>query len=359
MGYDKHNLTDRQNYNGIDAAKFVCSILVIMLHVPPFGVSDDPAILFWNGFIQNYLARIAVPFFFVCSGFFLYKKTSRFLFTFEPTKRYAVRLLKLYILWTVIYLPLSSRAFAKDTEGLSHAVLAYLQKCIFKGSYVQLWYLPATIFSVLLISFLLYRKMAPVVIVAIASLFYLIGLLATSWHGAVEPLKKAAPSLWVLFGDIQKVILTTRDGLFVGFLFVAIGMVFAFYDVGISKKLSMIGFSVSMVLMFGELCLLQYLHFARKEEVYVFLVPAVFFGFAFVSQVRLPDNPVYRMLRNLSSLIYYTHMLCMREITRLLHKPLSQTEWLFVCTLCATVALSYAVIRLSELPKLRWLKKLY
>lgn len=60
------------NYNSFDVAKFICSIMVVIIHVYPFGVQETPNIFSHINFtLQNGLCRIAVPLFFVFSGFFL------------------------------------------------------------------------------------------------------------------------------------------------------------------------------------------------------------------------------------------------------------------------------------------------
>lgn len=59
-------------YYCVDLVKFICSILVVMIHVAPFGVNNNVYTLFNYG-IQHYLARIAVPFFFVPQGVFCSK----------------------------------------------------------------------------------------------------------------------------------------------------------------------------------------------------------------------------------------------------------------------------------------------
>ena len=55
-------------YYSIDAAKFICALLVVAVHCMPFGYSE--AFLIPNQIVRNYIARIAVPFFFVSSGYF-------------------------------------------------------------------------------------------------------------------------------------------------------------------------------------------------------------------------------------------------------------------------------------------------
>lgn len=91
---------NKQNYNAIDLTKFICSILVVAIHIKPFG--DNVDFHFLNYGIQNYLARIAVPFFFVTSGFLLYRKTSFETFSMERPLKYALKLFRLYVIWSLI-----------------------------------------------------------------------------------------------------------------------------------------------------------------------------------------------------------------------------------------------------------------
>ncbi len=59
-------LTDRPTeYNAVDLAKFICAILVVSIHVVPFGNTDNALLVLLNYFIQNWFSRIAVPFFFI------------------------------------------------------------------------------------------------------------------------------------------------------------------------------------------------------------------------------------------------------------------------------------------------------
>lgn len=290
---------------------------------------------------------------------FLYRKTSLESFDFKPTLKYALRLFKLYIIWTLIYFPLSCRTFVLDEKGLLHAVAAYIRNCVFTGSQGHLWYLPATIFSVLLISILLYKGASPKKMFIAAFILYIIGLFAQSWFGVIAPMRELAPSLWSLLKIFQRIIVTTRDGLFEGFLFVCIGMLFAFYEFNISKKKALLGFIISMFL---EAVLLKYFGFVKKTDIYLFLVPAAFFAFAFISQVKLKDSPIYKTLRILSSLIYYSHIwvkIVVGKMLKIIYEPLSESCLVFLFTLIISVIGSFVVIKLSEVKKFHFLKKLY
>lgn len=352
----------RKNYNGIDLAKFVCSLLVIAVHVKPFGSFADDTVKLLNFGVQNWLARIAVPFFFVCSGYFLYKKTTLRDFSVEPSRKTLLHLLKLYLIWTLLYLPLSVRAFLRDPKGLRHAVLTYCRNCFITGSYTHLWYFPALIFAVFLTSYLLSKHIRHKHIVFLSVAAYGIGLLAQSWFGLIRPLQSAAPPVWQLLKLLQKLIVTTRDGLFDGFLFVNIGAVFAFYEVRITRRRALTGFLVSMVMLLAEAASLKALGFARAQDLYLSLIPAAFFGFAFIRQAELPDHPVFPKLRKLSSLLFYSHLwieALVRKALRLMNVPLAKTAWLFLLTVFFSILASLAMVKLAEKKRFQWLRLLY
>lgn len=353
---------DRQHYNAIDLAKFICTILVVMIHIQPFGSTNTAITYYLNFGVQNYLARIAVPFFFVTSGFLLFKKTSLSDFNIDYSKKYIQRIFRLYVIWTLIYFPLVLCGILRDENGVTYAILRYFRNCIFVGSYWHLWYLPALIFAVIIISVLIYKNVQPKYIVALASCFYIVGLFAQSWFGFIAPLKEVFPQAWYFLQMLQKVISTTRNGLFEGFFFVSIGMCFAFYNISIGRTKALIGFCCSMSAMFLEVFILQYFAFIREYDMYLFLVPATFFLFGFIRQINLPDNPVFKTLRLLSSLIFYSHPWVLAVVSRTLrtiYEPLSESFLLFILTLTVTIICSLILIKLSEREKFRWIKMLY
>lgn len=110
------------------------------VHVAPFGLTDNETLQLLNYGIQQWLARIAVPFFFISSGFLLYRKSSLNNFSLDRTKLYVVKLIKLYVIWTIIYFPFRIKSILKDERGIIYGVFTYYRDIIFAGSYVQLWY---------------------------------------------------------------------------------------------------------------------------------------------------------------------------------------------------------------------------
>lgn len=198
--------------------------------------------------------------------------------------------------------------------------------------------------------------------IVFAAILYFLGLFAQSWFGFITPLRELTPTFWHILKLLQKVIVTTRDGLFEAFLFVSIGMYFAFFNVKIKKKKALIGFAVSMIIMFGEVFILQHNHYIRGYDMYFFLVPATLFLFSFIQQVELPESPIFKTLRMLSSLIFYSHLWVesiVSGVLRIIYEPSLKTCLPFLLTLFITIICSLVIIKLSAFSKFRWLKSLY
>ena len=356
------NNRNTTNYNAVDLAKFICAIMIVAIHIAPFGLNDSLICTLLNYGIQQCFARIAVPFFFVASGFFLYRKSSYNEFSVGTTKKYVLKLLRLYIIWTIIYFPQKIGDIINHRNGITYGILEYIRRTIFTGSYVQLWYFPATIFAVILISLLISRKINIKAILIIATFLYALGLLAQSWFGIITPLRNLTPQLWSLLKAVQKVIGTTRDGLFEGFLFVGIGGIIAYNGFNITRKKALIGFIISYILMLFEVYFVTHFNILREHDMYIFLVPLAYFAFGLAINLQLPDKKIYKTLRMLSSLIFYIHLWVMwfnQKMFNLLGINVGRTCLLFILTVLLSIICSLIITRLSNIKNFRWLKKLY
>ena len=63
-------LSEKKEYRALDFSKFVAAFLVAAIHIPPF---EEIAPVFSHEF-QQVICRMAVPFFFVCTGYFIGEK---------------------------------------------------------------------------------------------------------------------------------------------------------------------------------------------------------------------------------------------------------------------------------------------
>ena len=95
------NNSNKKTYIGIDVFKLICAVLIIYMHTYCF---DGGVIGSW---IKNILASVGVPFFFIVSGYFFAKGTENAVNPKAYVKKYLLRILKIYVAWTIITLPVS------------------------------------------------------------------------------------------------------------------------------------------------------------------------------------------------------------------------------------------------------------
>lgn len=353
----------KKNYNSIDAIRIAGAAVVVAAHTIYVGNTELEGVSFSLYYtVFQYLGRVVVPFFLVSAGFLHYQKIDLRSFRFGHSRKYLIHYLRLHLLWTAIYFPLSFHGFFEHPKGIRHAILAYLRNIIFTGADLQLWFIPTLIFAIFLVSLLLDRGIQPMHIVLIAFVFYLFGLLGQSWFGLLLPLKGNAPVVWNCLRLLGKVIVTTRNGLCYGFFFVSVGMLIACHGVNLSRKITALGFLISMVVMGIEVMVFQSIGYFREHDMCIFLIPATVFLFCTILKTDLPDGPLYKICRRISILIFFSHMWVKRVICsvfEILGKPISLSFRLFILTFTVSFGISYLIIVLSEKARFRWLKNLY
>ena len=134
--------------------KFLAAVLVIAIHTDLIKVFSSALAIT----IFAYLESLAVPFFFTFSGFFIFKRIQ------ETGNRQVIinelkKFLRLYVLLSVIYLPLSIKGWIfKYSTGtsLTDVILLVLRNYLFAGEQNlswQLWYLLAMIYGLIFLHF--------------------------------------------------------------------------------------------------------------------------------------------------------------------------------------------------------------
>ena len=347
--------TVTSNYNSIDLAKFIFSILVIMIHIRPFGNSSNAYII--NYILRQCLARIAVPFYFVASGFFLFKKMDLKTCDWKIAKNYCFRLFKLYIIWTFIYSYFIINRI--NNMQISNKVLYFFKVWLFSG-FDHLWYINATIFAVAFVAFLLYKNVSIKRIVIIGIVLYFIGLLDQSYYGLLIPLDNNGNIIEILncYNDI---FITTRNGLFEGVLFIAMGAYFSNCTIE-KKKLHIWGIIGSISLLFLETFMVRVLNLKKDGDMYIFLIPAVYFIFAFIVSSDIKASINYVFIRKISSIVYFSHLLIYQIVNFFIctyFSVLKDTALVFLLTVVFCIGFSCLIIKLSEKKYFGWLKIIY
>jgi serine/alanine racemase len=219
--------------------------------------------------------------------------------------------------------------------------------------------LKAAAVATLLITFCLYFKIKPKTILIISGVLYLIGLLPQTYFGLMEPLR-STPFVWTILKAVQKLMQTTRNGIFEGFIFMALGMYYAYNPIKLKLKSAFLGFIISFIFLYAEYSTVNTLGWAREHDMYISLVPTVFFMLYIAVNVKLNDSAIYKHLRELSILIFYLHLIIHYLLSlsfEFLKINITNSLATYIATVVATIFVSEIILKISQ--KYTWLKQLY
>jgi hypothetical protein len=141
-----------KTYAGIDVWKFVMSFAVIALHCQSLALGE------YSGCI-NWFITLAVPFFFIVSGFLLASKLEGTdTVSLKRALLYArfKQVSRLFFSWLIVYLPISVYLAVMNNTVWYRAVASYILQVLFYGHSAYawpLWY----VYSMAIVSYLLYK----------------------------------------------------------------------------------------------------------------------------------------------------------------------------------------------------------
>ncbi len=293
-------LSEKKEYRALDFLKFVAAFLVVAIHIPPF---EEIAPVFSHE-LQQVICRMAVPFFFVCTGYFIGEKIT----DKDRVKKYLFHIIKMYVWWSLLYLiPIIDR-FWKKKRSIAANILELVRRFFVIGSYIQLWYLLATVVAVLVLYLLVARfRWSVKGIISVAVLLYLIGVCHNTYRHVFDNVLPAASEIkWYL-----SVFATARNGIFFGFPFVTMGYLFWAKSDHIRKMTYGWHTVFFLVLMMLEEWIVTQMIGESSHDMY-FLTPLVtanlFLAAAFFPVSERMDVAA-KIMRELSTEIFLLHML--------------------------------------------------
>ena len=345
------------NYNLVDLSKWVMAIFVVALHGHPFeDISAD-----WDYYTSGVLTRLAVPYFFMVSGFFLFSKMPIGKISWERIKRYCIRLGKIFLAWTIIYMPIAVYAVWHENNHL-HKLLAIMRDTIFQGALMyHLWYLYASIVAVLTLYFLFSRGLKLSVIIVIALLLHIIPVIAYSYHGIYIQYLADIDIIKVFIALFSKIFIPA-NGWTIGLLYMSVGGLFAWHR----KRYSLTILLPLLVIALAGFCAESYL--IREYSLinpndkgnilsYMMLL-LVTLLFLWSINVNLKDNPVYKHLREQSLFIYLVHPWFLFLGTGIAKKALHIEEYhmgVFLVTVVLSIIAAEFLRKLCKYKRFSWL----
>lgn len=297
-------MNTNKNYAGIDFFRFIAALLIVAIHTSPLLSFSETG----DFILTRVIARVAVPFFFMTSGFFMISRYTR---NTDRLKTFIKNTLQIYGAAILIYIPINIYNGYFTREYLLPNIIKDL---VFDGTLYHLWYLPAAALGGA-IAWYLVKKADYTGAMAIAFGLYLIGLFGDSYYGVAEMI----PGLRGFFDLVFQVTDYTRNGIFYAPIFFVLGGFIADHQKRPSLDQSVCGFIISLELMLEEALTLRYFDVQRHDSMYLFLLPCMFFLFHALLHLR---GKRFRHLRTSALVIYIIHPMMIvgiRLAAKLLH----------------------------------------
>lgn len=319
-----------------DVIKLIMAFAVVAIHVRAvYGDAHGYSPAF------NWFIELAVPYFFIVSGYLIGNKLDRMATVDE--KRAALRsrsgkCLRMFVLWLIIYLPIQIYCYAVGDDPLWKDLVRYPLQVLLWGQSAYafpLWYLWSMVVYLFIYSRCAGMKNARVWIMSVSALIYLGGWTATH----VEFDSQLLNTLFRYFKLLTWPVL-------IGGMYLMCGMLIKrVLDIGVNPPLIVI----CCVLVSYMLYIVGLPWPPLVGGIALFMLAA---------HVRLPESPAWMWCRKMSMWIYFVHMWVLFLMIVFVGDALSgiYVRALVVC--CACVAVSALIMSLQRMPRFKWLDRL-
>lgn len=284
----------KNGHNAIDLVKLIMAICVIAIHTNPLKHCTNQSILT----VYELIVRMAVPFFFLASGYVLGLRLNSA--QSQREKRGAVlrtlrRMIRMYVIWSILYLPLAMYGYHLEAFPFSNAVIDYIKGFFFIGEHYlswQLWYLLSSIYALVFILLLLRLQRKPRV-----CLFLILGVCFLSI--ITDKLARFSGHLPFPISFYQTLLHHTglEGRILQGAYYMPIGIFLARKTLPLRHNCTL--FCLSFTANF---------FIASSVVSSMLLILSSISFFSIILHIRLKDRPVYPSLRVISTDMYLVHM---------------------------------------------------
>lgn len=297
----------------IDKLRYIAAFIIVLLHSTPLIEVNDVA----HFFLNNMLSRVAVPFFFLTTGFIVGMKVKS-----QGVKyidRYIKASLPTYIIWSLIYI-IPGVDFLQSIEMNPQLYPAGLLVGIFYlGTYYHLWYFPALFIGLWILKWGI-KKGWLKQLFFVATIFLLIGSTETYYGLITHTLLRNVLDAYF------KIFITTRNALFFGLFYIVLGYLLNGYEIHNSDTYKLLTFLFSIVFVIEGV----FLYRVERLDSNILLSAAPLITSLFLwannteYEIWLPNFKY--SYRDLSKYYYFIHPLIVWAYIKLLnHFSLSET----------------------------------
>ena len=273
-------MENTKRLNGIDVMKLFMAFIVIFIHTSLASMINGKCVHSCLIIIQ----KAAVPFFFICNGYFAgVSKRKNY-------KTYAFRFAKMYVIWSIMYLPL-------DLIGGGYSLLSYCRDFFLKGYHNyswHLWYLLGLVYGFTLLLLCKKLKISNRAVHLIVGIMYILGRMLTYCA-----LSYSGNNIYIIqIGAIVHAYFYNGRLLCVP-LYLIVGNDIAKKDIERKEVSNLTWIALIMVSLILDI-------FYIENEISYAIIPILFFEIA--KRIRLPQCMICNYLGRLSYWIYLWHM---------------------------------------------------
>lgn len=306
-GMSENKAKETQVYTGIDVFKLIAAVLVVLLHT--VETSN-----YYACAIKEVFTRLAVPFFFIASGFFFQKGLEKAQSKVSYIKKYEKNILKIFFVWTVVmYSPFVVYSYITNNVGESSLrIVGMLIRRIFIIGPGPYWYLVTLFWSSLFIYFCYVKKKENFLFIAIMVGFCM-QILYSCFRGAFSKIFIFEMFFKVIYGIFS----WEYNFLMYGIPFMGIGYFFSKKKIHMSKKKASILLIIATLFSMVEYSLPRIIPSAfwiNNRIFLAFIVQAIAYFLIAESMAFKISKKRSLSIRQLSSFIYFSHVILLYEI---------------------------------------------
>lgn len=341
-------VADRK-YDSIDLMKFLLCFMVVAIHSDPF----EDVSPFINRMMLG-LERLAVPLFFIASGFFLFKGKS---LEKDQLVKYLKRMGLLYLAWFVVSLPITFfNRFLMGEGAFSVKLLLFVKSFFFTSTFSGSWFLASCVFCTILF-YLIYKgfpSKGGSIIITISLIAYLLCVGTSAWGNLMDEMgwRSSYNNLVFWFAKPYTSIL-------VGIPYFALGKYIADHE----SQIYLPNFGITLILLallMVEVFVTYRFQLTNSTDCYIMLLPCAYCIFVYFLKWKLKlIHPVE--MRKTSTIVFFSQFIWFFMI--------EFAEWYldvgipqfakFMIAVFLCLLTSMTIITLQKRQKFNWLKYFY
>ena len=336
----------------IDVLKFVAALFVVGIHSMPL-MSFNTLV---NNVIFQGVARLAVPFFFVVSAYFLFRKINS---KPEDGKKivwnYAKRLAILYLFWFIVFFPVIMKIRFLDYVpgyGIKKSLYFFFREVIWSSSFQGSWFLNASIVGALIV-FWCSKKMSKKGLAFLGGACFIFTVISSGYYQLFEPV------IGPFYEKFVAIFNEPYNTFFAGIVYFIIGKYVAETE---KEKLwgwksRKAGLVISMALVIIESYIMHTHTYFRAPDIFLSLLPATYFiliNVIYFDRTLPIPKPVLSFFRNSSILMYIIHFRVLNYTAYHMTFPNTFVSYLVIVGICMVI--SFVILKLEKVKGFKWLR---